>query len=279
MDHFPIFLELKGQRVLLVGDTATVTRKAALLIRAGARLRVVAPTLDEAFAAWRARGLVEHRAEAFAPDHLAGCALAIGATGDAATDAAVATAARARHLPVNIVDRPELCSFIMPAIVDRSPLVMAISSGGTAPTLARLLRARIESLVPAGYGRLAELAGAMRAEVRHRLPDGAARRRFWAGAFTGRVADLVFAGRVGAARSALRQALDRAGLPTMGPPMGMVAMVGAGPGDPELLTVKAVLHSAIAMRRSRRWRRRGSTARWYPASWRRPVAQPMPASH
>lgn len=223
----------------MVGGGPAAARKAALLVRAGARLRVVAPMLDGAFGPWQTRDLIEHRPEPFGPHHLDGCSLAIGASGHPATDAAVATAAGARNLPVNIVDRPELCSFIMPAIVDRAPLTIAISSGGTAPTLARLLRARIEGLVPAAYGKLAELAGSMRQEVRRCLPDGAARRRFWANVLAGRVTDLVFAGRIVAARGALRQALARATLPAAGSVPGMVAVVGAGPGDPELLTVKA----------------------------------------
>jgi uroporphyrin-III C-methyltransferase/precorrin-2 dehydrogenase/sirohydrochlorin ferrochelatase len=240
MEHFPIFLDLKGRLVLVAGGGAAAARKASLLVRAGARLRVVAPTLDEMFGPWLALGVAEHLMRPFVPGDLENCALAITVCEDAAANAAVSAAARARMLPVNVADRPDLCSFLMPAIVDRSPVLVAVSTGGAAPTLARLLRARLECLVPAAYGELAELARSFRTEVRHRLRDGATRRRFWAGVLTGRAADLVFAGRRQAAHAALRTALDRADLPAVGPMPGSVTLVGTGPGDPELLTLKAL---------------------------------------
>jgi uroporphyrin-III C-methyltransferase/precorrin-2 dehydrogenase/sirohydrochlorin ferrochelatase len=212
MRHFPAFLDLRGRRVLLLGEGEAAERKAALLRRAGAEIRT---------------------ATCFDPDMLAGCALAIGAGADEADLHALSAAARAAGVPVNVVDRPELCSFIMPAIVDRDPITVAVSSGGAAPVLARLIRARIEAAVPPAFGRLAALADMFKMELRDRLPDLAARRRVLERLFTGRAADLVFAGREDAARTEFAQALagtaDNA---------GRVFLVGAGPGAPDLLTLR-----------------------------------------
>jgi len=137
---------------------------------------------------------------------------------------------------VNVVDVPALCSFIMPSIVERGPLIVAVSSGGRSPVLARLLRARLETLIPAGYGRLAELAGAFRAKVKERFAP-AERRRFWERTLQGPIAELVFSGREEAARHAMQAALDDTRLAFGG---GEVSLVGAGPGDPDLLTFRAL---------------------------------------
>jgi uroporphyrin-III C-methyltransferase/precorrin-2 dehydrogenase/sirohydrochlorin ferrochelatase len=214
MRHFPIFLDLAGRTALLLGTGEAAERKAELLRRAGAELR---------------------RTERFADGDLAGCAVAIGADAPESELRALAMAARAAGIPVNIVDRPELCTFIMPAIVDRDPLTVAVSSGGAAPVLARLLRARIEAVVPPAYGRLAALADSFRAELRRRLPDLAARRRVLERLFTGRAADLVFAGREGEARVAFAAAIAGGTAES-----GMVFLVGAGPGAADLLTLRAL---------------------------------------
>jgi len=213
MRHFPIFLDLRGRRALVVGDGEAAARKAALLRRAGAEI-VPAARFDAA--------------------DLAGCALAVGAGADEGDLQALSAAARAAGVPVNIVDRPDLCSFIMPAIVDRDPITVAVSSGGAAPVLARLIRARIEAAVPPAFGRLAALAEMFKADIRRHLPDLAARRRVLERLFTGRAADLVFAGREDAARAEFSRAL--AGDAPAG---GMVFLVGAGPGAADLLTLRA----------------------------------------
>ncbi len=170
----------------------------------------------------------------FEPAALAGCAIAVGTDAAEVELQALAQAARAAGIPVNVVDRPELCSFIMPAIIDRDPVTVAVSSSGTAPVLARLLRARIEAVVPPAFGRLAALAGSLQAEIRRRLPDLASRRRVLERLFTGRAAELVFAGREDAARAEFARALDAGS-----PDEGMVFLVGAGPGAPDLLTLRA----------------------------------------
>jgi uroporphyrin-III C-methyltransferase/precorrin-2 dehydrogenase/sirohydrochlorin ferrochelatase len=213
MQHFPVFLDLRGRRALVLGAGEVAARKAEPLRRAGADV-IEAPQ--------------------FSPELLAGCALAIGA--DAAEEdlRALSAAARAAGIPVNVVDRPELCSFIMPAIVERDPLTIAVSSGGAAPVLARLIRARIEAAVPPAFGRLAALAARFKAEARRRLPDLATRRRVLESLFTGPVAELVFAGREAEAEAAFAEALA-SGVDGG----GMVFLVGAGPGAADLLTLRA----------------------------------------
>jgi uroporphyrin-III C-methyltransferase/precorrin-2 dehydrogenase/sirohydrochlorin ferrochelatase len=215
MRHFPIFMDLRGQRVLVLGAGEVAARKAEPLARAGAEVV---------------------RAERFAPALLDGVALAVGADAPEADLLALAEAARARGIPVNVVDRPELCGFITPAIVDRDPITVAVSSSGVAPVLARLLRARIEAAVPPAYGRLAALAERFRDEVRRRLPDLAQRRRALERAFTGRAADLVFAGDEAGAADAFAEAIGAAEGEM---PAGMVFLVGAGPGAADLLTIRA----------------------------------------
>ncbi len=213
MQHFPIFLDLHGRPALVLGAGEAAARKAELLRRAGAELR---------------------RAERFAPDLLAGCAIAVGADAPEAELRALAAAARASGIPCNIVDRPDLGSFIMPAVIDRDPLTIAVGSGGAAPVLARLLRARIEAAIPPAFGRLAALAARFRDDIRRRLPDLAERRRVLEHLFTGRAADLAFAGRTAEAEAEFARAIA-AGAPEQ----GAVFLVGAGPGAADLLTLRA----------------------------------------
>jgi uroporphyrin-III C-methyltransferase / precorrin-2 dehydrogenase / sirohydrochlorin ferrochelatase len=235
MDFLPIFLDIRDQPCLVVGGGDVAARKTTLLLRAGARVTVMAPTLGAVFDAHLAAGVV-HRATAFAPQDVAGYAVVIAATDDDAVNRAAAAAARARRIPVNVVDQPALCSFILPSIVERAPITVAVSSGGTSPVLARLLRARLESWIPAGYGRLAALAAVFRDEVKARLKPSE-RRRFWERALQGPIAELVLSGRDAEARSALRRALEDPRHASSG---GEVALVGAGPGDPDLLTFRAL---------------------------------------
>jgi uroporphyrin-III C-methyltransferase/precorrin-2 dehydrogenase/sirohydrochlorin ferrochelatase len=215
MRHLPIFLDLQGRRALVLGTGEAAERKADMLRRAGAELVLAAR---------------------FTPELLDDCAVAIG-TGATETDLlALYEAAKARGIPVNVVDRPELCSFISPAVIDRDPITIAVSSAGTAPLLARLLRARIEAVIPPAFGRLAALADSFKAELRRRLPDLARRRRVLERAFTGPAADLLFAGQDEAASAAFADEID-AGADA--PMPGMVFLVGAGPGSPDLLTLRA----------------------------------------
>jgi uroporphyrin-III C-methyltransferase/precorrin-2 dehydrogenase/sirohydrochlorin ferrochelatase len=213
MRHFPIFMDLQGRRALVLGTGENATRKAEALRRCGA-------TVTEA--------------AQFDPALLRGCAVAIGAEASEADLAAMVDAARANGIPVNVVDRPELCSFITPALVDRDPITIAVSSSGAAPVLARLIRARIEALIPPAFGRLAALADEFKAEIRRRLPDTVLRRRVLERALGGRVADLVMAGQDDAARAEMARQIAGGT-----DPRGIVYLVGAGPGAADLLTLRA----------------------------------------
>ena len=234
--YFPLFLALHGARCVLIGGGAAARRKAELLLESGARVFVVAPQLDATLAAWAAEGRVEHLAQRFSPSQLKGAALVIAATDDREVNAEVSRMARATGIPVNVVDNAELSSFIVPAIVDRSPITVAISSAGASPVLARLLRARLEQVLPAALGRLARLAGRFRAAVRARIADAGARRRFWEEALDGASAEQLLAGSERSAEERFERLLEQGAVPRAG---GEVYLVGAGPGNPELLTLRA----------------------------------------
>ncbi|MGE0875316.1 MAG: siroheme synthase CysG [Burkholderiales bacterium] len=236
MDFLPIFLDVRAQPCLVVGGGEVAARKCALLLRAGARVTVVAPELGPTLGEHVAAGRVSHRAAGFRDGDLEGFAVVIAATSDDAVNRAVAAGARARRIPVNVADQPALCSFILPSIIERPPLVVAVSSGGASPVLARLLRARLESLLPAAYGRLAAIAAEYRDRVKARFRPQE-RRRFWERVLQGPIAELVFSGRDAEARAALQATLDDARLAFAG---GEVALIGAGPGDPDLLTFRAL---------------------------------------
>ena len=236
MDFLPIFFDVREQPCLVVGGGEVAARKSALLLRAGARVTVLAPALSAAFDADLAAARIAHRAASFRDEDLEGYAVVIAATSDDAVNRAVAAAAKARRIPVNVVDQPALCSFILPSIIERAPVIVAVSSGGASPVLVRLLRARLESLIPAGYGRLAALAAAFRDQVKARFKQ-AERRRFWERVLQGPIAELVFSGRDGEARKALQGSLEDTRLAFSG---GEVSLVGAGPGDPDLLTFRAL---------------------------------------
>ena len=238
MDFLPLFLRLTGRPALVVGGGEVAARKVALLLDAGAEVRVVAPELGTTLAGEYAAGRIRHVARHFAAPDLDGADLVIAATDDVVVNAEVSRLARARSLPVNVVDNPALCSFIMPAIVDRSPVIVALSTGGASPVLARLLRGRLESLIPAAYGKLARLAADFRSRVQHAVPE-ARRRAFWEDALQGTVAEDVLAGREAEGRARLEALLEAAGHAPDDAP-GEVYLVGGGPGDPELLTFRAL---------------------------------------
>ena len=237
MEHLPIFLSVQDQFCVVVGGGEIATRKVSLLLRAGAHLQIVAPELCPNLAALRDEGRIEHLARGYRDGDLDDAYLAIAATDNAETNHAVAAAGRALGIPVNVVDHPEDGSFIMPSIIDRSPVIAAVSTGGASPVLARLIRSRLESLIPAGYGRLAELAGKFRERVKERFQNPADRRRFWDCILQGRVAERVFSGHMREAEALMEHELGSGALQ---PGMGEVYLVGGGPGDPDLLTFRAL---------------------------------------
>lgn len=247
MDFLPINLDLKGKPVLVVGGGAIAQRKAELLARAQAVVHVVAPEIRAGLIGLAAASGGSTKRARYDESALAGMVLVVAATSDETINAQVSRDAQARGLLVNVVDQPALCTFIFPAIVDRSPVIIAVSSGGAAPVLARLVRARIETLIPAAYGRLAALAARFRTQVKGKLASGDARRRFWENVLSGPIAERVFSGQDAQADTLLARALDEAAQREHDRekngeknPVGEVYLVGGGPGDPDLLTFRAL---------------------------------------
>lgn len=239
MRYFPFFHDLHDKTCLLVGGGTIALRKARLLTKAGARITVVAPAICAELAELIALTGGQCIYEAYTEAHLNDAVLVVSATDIEHVNAQVASHCHARKLPVNVVDDPSKCSIITPAIVDRSPLIVAITSGGEAPVLARMVRSRLEALFPSTYGLLGQLASRFREAVKMRFSDGEQRRRFWEHTLQGPVAEQVFAKNLEKAEQLMRQALDDADSAT-GHMKGEVYLVGAGPGDPDLLTFKAL---------------------------------------
>lgn len=242
MDYLPVFMELRGRRCLLVGAGEVGSRKAALLARAGVNLVVVAPSVrDDVRALVQAlqagQGAELHERE-FRDQDLEGMWLVVAATGDSEVNRHISRLATERRLPVNVVDQPELCSFIMPAIVDRSPVLLAISTGGNSPMLTRHLKEQLDLTLPSGYGRLATLLGELRGRVKQRIADFRQRSRFWERLLASSLPELVFSGRRDDALHVFEQTLSSHDASTT--QQGEVYLVGAGPGDPDLLTLKAL---------------------------------------
>jgi uroporphyrin-III C-methyltransferase/precorrin-2 dehydrogenase/sirohydrochlorin ferrochelatase len=236
MDYLPKFIVVKDAVALVVGGGEVAHRKVEWLLAAHARVRIVAPRLHADLAELVARGAIQHEAAEFDARQLHGAALAIAATDSAATNTAVAQTARAARVPVNVVDSPELSSFIFPAIIDRSPLIVAVGSGGRSPVLARRVRAQIEALLPANLGALARFLGERRDAVKRALtPHG--RRPFWERIIGGAVASQVLAGNEAQANVVFADELVDASARSA---RGEVYLIGAGPGDPDLLTLRAL---------------------------------------
>lgn len=233
--HFPLFADLNNRPVLLVGAGHVAARKAEDLLRAGARLRVVARELSPVFQDWLAAGRITYLGAAFAEDCLDGVFLVVAATSDGELNARVFAAAEAAGKLCNVVDTPHCCSYIVPAVIDRAPLQVAISSAGTAPVLARHWRQQIELLLPRHSGTLATLAGRWRARVKAAVQGTEARRRFWERLFASRFNTLVAQNRLAEAEAEIARQL--AAQPAL---RGEVTLVGAGPGDAGLLTLHAL---------------------------------------
>jgi uroporphyrin-III C-methyltransferase/precorrin-2 dehydrogenase/sirohydrochlorin ferrochelatase len=238
MDYLPVFLKVQGRPCLLVGGGKVAARKATMLLRAGAMVTIVAPGCCTELRDRAQRGEVTLIERAFEPADIDNAVLVIAATDDEAVNRKVFELASLQRIPVNVVDNPALCSFIMPSIIDRSPVQVAVSTGGASPVLARLLRARLESFIPSAYGRLARLVDEYRLRVKQRFTDPGQRRYFWESVLQGRIAELLFAGQEERARTALEEAI--ADTTTSYASGGEVYLVGAGPGDPDLVTFRAL---------------------------------------
>jgi uroporphyrin-III C-methyltransferase / precorrin-2 dehydrogenase / sirohydrochlorin ferrochelatase len=238
MDYLPVFLDLRGRLAVVIGGGVVAHRKVEHLLKAHAQVRVVAPELTADLAVFRDLGRIEHRPVPFSPPQLDGALLVIAATDDESVNEAVAQAARARGMLVNVVDDGQRSSFIFPAIVDRSPLIVAVGTAGTSPTLARRVRTQIEALLPERLGQLADYAGRWRAAAHRMLPEVPARLRFWDGFFNGPVAASLLSGDSSGADAAMQAALDAARVAAEAK-SGEVYLIGVGPGDPDLLTLRA----------------------------------------
>jgi uroporphyrin-III C-methyltransferase/precorrin-2 dehydrogenase/sirohydrochlorin ferrochelatase len=237
MQHLPLFADLKGRPCVVIGAGHVAERRVSLLLDAGASVTVVAPQIhSDALAEHVREGRVEHRAEVFADQPLEGYWLVVAATDDRDVNGRVARAAERARRFCNVVDDSELCSFIMPAIVDRAPVTVAIGSGGNSPVVSRWVKGLVEALLPQRLGSLAALAGRWRERARAALPDATRRRHFWQEAMTGAVADHAFAGRDAEAEAALEEALAAAAAAPAS--TGEAYLVGAGPGSPDLITIR-----------------------------------------
>jgi len=236
MDGLPIAFQLKGRDVLVVGGGAIALRKLRLLTKTSAEITVTAPALDRdliSYATENGITLIERR---FSATDLSDKALVISATGDDSVDASVSEAARAQNIPVNVPDRPDLCTFHIPSIVDRDPIVISVSTGGGAPVLARDIREKIEKILPKNLGRLATFAAGFRGAVKAMIPSAQDRLRLWEAVLTGPIAGKVLAGDDASAREDMVKLVNQ---PSRKADSSIVHIVGAGPGDPDLLTLKA----------------------------------------
>ena len=208
-----------------------------MLLRAGARVEVVARELHACFKQLPHADHLVRVADTFSPEQLEGKDAVIVVEDDVEIAKGVVDAARARHIPVNVADKPALCSFILPSIIDRSPIMVAVSSGGESPVLARMLRARLETLIPAAYGRLSALASRYKSRVRETIKPEQ-RRAFWEKVFLSPVAEMVFSGRDVEAEAELNAMIKDSAANAI--TRGEVYLVGAGPGNPDLLTFRAL---------------------------------------
>jgi uroporphyrin-III C-methyltransferase/precorrin-2 dehydrogenase/sirohydrochlorin ferrochelatase len=238
VNYFPVFFDLNGQKVLIVGGGEVALRKVSLVERTGALITLVAPQIAPELMQRAAAGKLKLALREFAPDDLDGARLVIVATSRRAVNRWIATLSEARNIPVNVVDDVEASRFIVPAIVDRDPVLVAISTGGASPVLARRLRERLEALIPARIGGLASWLKALRGAARRKLRDSDARRRFFEALVDGPASSRFIEGDSQGARRIAQQLLATTSTAPRAP--GEVWLVGAGPGDPELLTLKAL---------------------------------------
>lgn len=237
MQALPIFFNIAQRPCIVIGGGDVATRKVIMLRKAQGQVTVISPELCDELREMHAQGEIDYVTAEFQAEQLTSACLVIAATDDEAVNEAVSVAAKRLNIPVNVVDAPALCTFTMGSVIDRSPVVIAISSEGNAPVLARHIRSKIETMLPAAYGRIATIAGEFRDQVKAKFSNLPARRRFWEDVLNGPLVERVLSGQEQAARTLLAELLNqREDAPTR----GEVYLVGGGPGDPDLLTFRAL---------------------------------------
>jgi len=237
MQALPIFFNIKNRHCVVIGGGDVATRKVNMLLKADADVTIVSPSLVEAIQVLLDDGKVKVVKADYEKNQLIGACLVIAATDNQAVNKEVSRDAQALNIPVNVVDSPALCTFTMGSIIERSPVVIAVSSEGNAPVLARYIRTKIETMLPAGYGRIAEIAGEFRDKVKLKFTTTQQRRIFWEDVLQGPVVERVLSGQEQAARELLQHLIDA---PDATSHKGEVFLVGGGPGDPDLLTFRAL---------------------------------------
>lgn len=243
MDYLPIFVNIKDQHCLIIGGGAVAARKADLFIKAGAIVTVIAPELKTEMKFHLSHGKIVWQMDTFSVEAMANLTppkYVISATDDEAVNQAVYHYCQLQKIPVNVADQTAYCDFILPAIVDRSPMIIAVSTGGRSPVLARVMKARLEALIPAGFGRLAELVGRYRQKVKDTIGHLDGRKAFWEKLLDSSFIDKAVQGRIEAAEIVLQQQLDTVKAEGQTLPVGEVYLIGAGPGDPDLMTFKGL---------------------------------------
>ncbi len=243
MDYLPIFVNIKDQHCLIIGGGAVAARKADLFIKAGAIVTVIAPELKTEMKFHLSHGKIVWQMDDFSVEAMANLIspkYVISATDDEAVNQAVYHYCQQQKIPVNIADQTAYCDFILPAIVDRSPMIIAVSTGGRSPVLARVMKARLEALIPAGFGRLADLVGRYRQKVKDTIRSLEGRKAFWEKLLDSSFIDKAVQGRIEAAEVFLQQKLETVGSEGQALPVGEVYLIGAGPGDPDLMTFKGL---------------------------------------
>jgi uroporphyrin-III C-methyltransferase/precorrin-2 dehydrogenase/sirohydrochlorin ferrochelatase len=238
MDFLPLYADLNKRPCLVVGGGDIAFRKARMLLKAGATVYVVSPELNASFQALLANGDINHTSEIFSEPQLDGMFLAIAATDNKAVNGFVYECANQRQILVNVVDDTKKCSFILPSIIDRSPLIVAVSSSGKSPVLARLIREKLEGVLPQHLGKMAQISGDFRERLKTKVASITARRRFWERAFNGRFSDLIASGKEDDAKAELESTM--VDINNDEKAKGEVFLIGAGPGDPGLLTLRAL---------------------------------------
>ncbi len=237
MQALPIFYNIKNRHCVVIGGGDVATRKVTMLLKADAAVTLFSPEICHDLQALVDAKKIKYVQTNYEQNQLAGACLVIAATDDHAVNEAVSVAAKACNIPVNVVDASELCTFTMGSIIDRSPVVIAVSSEGNAPVLARYIRTKIETMLPASYGRIAAIAGEFRDQVKAKFATTQARRRFWEGVLQGPMVERVLSGQEQAARELLQHLINDADSSSK---KGEVFLVGGGPGDPDLLTFRAL---------------------------------------